>query len=105
MLTDKQMLDSTLRHSLGRKLDNFADAPLFNRTGEVTMEEWNSLPHTHDACDSPFDGCSLRDAFLFFYHRPNDGKVYLVNTEGFSYHRYIAEVNLPVKPPVDVLVN
>lgn len=87
LLTDDEY--GLVRHDFGRKCGEFSEADhyppvavpaeLVTRLGVMEMEEG----------DDPF--MELPDRFadsIFIARFPND-KLYLVNTEGFSYCRYI----------------
>lgn len=79
-----------IRHDQGRKVGSFADvqndekieitADLMNRLGVLDMSE----------TDDPNDDLPEEYADSVFVARLPDGKLFLVNTEGYNYCRYVA---------------
>ena len=95
ILTYEQQHQSPLRHGFGRKYSNWNEAPSFDRP--VTKEEWDSHVHiyqTERTFNTPFSDGAPNSHLVFFLHRL-DGRVYIVNTEGYEYCRYIARTESP----------
>ena len=79
----------TIRHNFGRKLDSFRDA---RATVSITQDIYDKLTHV-TLQDDPFETLPDNCANSIFIATV-DGTEYLVNTEGFSYSRYIAKVKV-----------
>lgn len=80
---------NSIRHDFGRKLDTFRDA---TKTVSIASNVYARLDHLAVE-DDPFDELPERFVNSIFIAELN-GKEYLVNTEGFSYCRYIAKVKI-----------
>lgn len=84
-------LQQRYAHHHGRKLDSFdqADDVVYVRRVDYDLLTKIDL----DPSDNPFTEMSLPRGDSVFVARHN-GNEYLVNTEGFAYCRYVAQLRL-----------
>ena len=88
-LTDAEY--NTVRHNFGRKLGEFSEAnggPVIKLSADLVYR-LGVLDLFPDDEPSPFDQLPDQFADSVFVARFPGGKMYLVNTEGYSYCRYI----------------
>jgi hypothetical protein len=118
LLTYDEQLVSPLRNiPQGRKLESWEEVDdvendgQYPNTDHIKPADWGSLKHVYQRSVNdfvnPFSAHSQpHDIMLFFLHML-DGKVYLINSEGFGYCRYACLVPIPACPfnddPDDVL--
>ena len=79
-------------HGFGRKLDRWSAV---KEVVTVSKDLFDRLPKLLDVGDTPFDELPARLHRTIFV-AVRKGKKYLVNTEGYSYCRYVALLKVDV---------
>ena len=93
-LTDAESMVCAITRKGGRKCETWECIPEINFTPDL-YESMRTLYHLTDKdlnISNPLDDIAPAFKYFRFFVLRRDGKIYLVNTEGYEYCRYLVRV-------------